>query len=142
MQVTSVLEVLWSMMICLMVNPLAFTSSRISISMPPSALDDVPSHFAQVSCFVMCENWLSCLIKHHIECQRNCLMVLLFQVKPIIQDNPTKLLSTWDYFLAQLFTSHFSCILNILPSHPMFMFRIASNIIGMSIIPNMAWCST
>ena len=93
-QVTLSPEVLQSVMIYLMVKSLAFTSSRISLSMFPSVVDDIPSQFAQVSCFVMCEKWLSCLMKHHVECQRNCLMVLLCQVKPIIQDNLTRLLST------------------------------------------------
>ena len=43
-------------MICLMVNPLAFTSHRISLSMSPSAPDDVPSQFAPDPRFILCEN--------------------------------------------------------------------------------------
>ena len=57
-QAVLVPEVSWSIMIkfCLMVNPLAFTSSKISLSMSPSAPDDVPTQFAPVPRFVLCEN--------------------------------------------------------------------------------------
>ena len=56
MQVMLAPEVSWSMMIYLIVNPLAFTSSRISLNISPSSPGDVPSQFAPVPHFVLCEN--------------------------------------------------------------------------------------